>query len=87
MKGERQDGKVVMCPRFKDPKDQSVHVVLAFHTRKIKKGQDRRTVCARRIDEMQRMAPHSDPKKEPATTCDVCVSAMVAISDIVDGSE
>ena len=82
MKGERRDGKVVMCPKFRDRTDQTVHIVLAFHTRKIKKGQDRRTVCARRIDEMQRMAPHSDHKKEPAVTCDICVGAVTAIMEV-----
>jgi hypothetical protein len=58
--------------------------VLALHGRKVKRGERRRTVCAKLIDPMIRMAPHSDPSKEPAVTCDTCVDAVTAVNEIAD---
>lgn len=73
----------VTAPKFKDRHDQSVHVVLSLSGRRVKRVRAW-TLCARRVADMVRLAPHSDIRKEPPITCTICVNGLVAFDDICE---
>lgn len=72
---------MVTVTKFKNRRDQRVHVVLSLSGRRVKRVRAW-TLCAIRVADMVRLAPHADIGKEPPISCTVCVKGLVAFDDI-----
>lgn len=70
---------------FRDRADRQTHIVFVFGSKRPRRDRFARFVCGVKVGDAIRMAPHSDRSREPEITCDVCVDAVTAINDIMEG--